>query len=102
MLFACDTFDLFLYSQVVSAVVGEMHWRCLVMVGKYFWHTFTCVFVAPEATVSYLKWFGGQPDGKEHSRVTTKVPDPTLPEPFIECTWCSTLCTWFSIGILLA
>ena len=34
------------------------------MVQKPFGRTFTYVFGAPEAPVSYFKGFGGQPDGK--------------------------------------
>ena len=37
------------------------------MVQKSFGLTFTHVSGAPEAPVSYFKWFGGQPAGKAHS-----------------------------------
>ena len=43
--------------------------RCLVMVQKSFGLMFTNVSGAPEAMAQYFKWFGGQPVGKEHSRV---------------------------------
>ena len=46
---------------------GSMHHtfaRCLVMVQKSFGPTFTHVSGAPDAPVSYFKWFGGQPAGK--------------------------------------
>ena len=37
------------------------------MVQKSFGLTFTNVSGAPEALVLYFKWFGGQPDGRQHS-----------------------------------
>ena len=30
------------------------------------WHVFSDVIGPPDAQLSYFKWFGGQPDGKEH------------------------------------
>ena len=49
------------------------------MVQKSFGPTFTHVSGAPEAPVSYFKWFGGQPDGKYHpSRVVFFVDRPLV------------------------
>ena len=42
------------------------------MVQKSFGPTLTHVSGAPEAPVSYFAWFGGQPDGKQDSRVGEK------------------------------
>ena len=42
------------------------------MVQKSFGLTFAHVSGAPEAPVLYFKRFGGQPDGKYHSRVRQK------------------------------
>ena len=48
------------------------------MVQKSTGLTFTRVLGTPEALVSYFKWFGGQPDGKQDSRLMVNVPDPSL------------------------
>ena len=52
--------------------------RCLVMVQKSFGFTFTNVSGAPEALVSYIKGFGGQPAGKEDSSVVVEFGDRCL------------------------
>ena len=52
--------------------------RCLVMVQEEFGLPFANVFGALEALVSYFKWFGGQPDGKQHSGLMVNVPDPSV------------------------
>ena len=48
------------------------------MVQKSFGHTFTHVSGAPEAPVSYFKWFGRQPAGKAHSSVMVEFGDRPL------------------------
>jgi hypothetical protein len=48
------------------------------MVQKSFGLTFTHVSGAPDAPVSYFKWFGGQPGGKEHSRMGGELVDRLL------------------------
>jgi hypothetical protein len=48
------------------------------MVQKSFGPTFTHVSGAPDAPVSYFKWFGEQPDGKQYSSVMVKLGDRPL------------------------
>jgi hypothetical protein len=48
------------------------------MVQKSFGLTFTHVSGAPDAPVSYFKWFGEQPDGKYHVSVMVKLGDRPL------------------------
>ena len=82
LLFATGTF-------VGVLNVGCMHLafaRCLVMVQKSFGLTFANVSEAPEALASYLKWLGGQPDGKYDTWVTTKVQIHPWREPLKEGT----------------
>ena len=64
VLFATDTSVLVFLSKYSFGCMHQTFMRCLVMVQKSFGLTFTNVSGAPEALVSYFKWFGGQPDGK--------------------------------------
>ena len=48
------------------------------MAQKSFGLTFTHVSEAPEASVSYFKWFGGQPAGMQHSSVMVELLDRPL------------------------
>ena len=52
--------------------------RCLVVVQKSFGSTLTNFSGAPEALVSYFKWLGGQPDGKQDSGLMVNMSDPSL------------------------
>ena len=62
----------------VTNVASAVFARCLVMVDKSFGLTFTKVFGALEAPVSYFEWFGGRPDGKYHSSVRVELRDLPL------------------------
>ena len=55
------------------------------MLQKSFGPTFTNVSAAPEALVSYFKWLGGQPVGKEHSRLGSNGGFEPWQEPLQEC-----------------
>ena len=48
------------------------------MVQQSFGPKFAHVSGAPEALVLYFKGFGGQPDGKEYSRLKVNLLDPSL------------------------
>ena len=54
------------------------------MVEQSFGLTFTNIFGALEALVSYLKWVGGQPAGKEDSSVVVEFRNPFQREPLKE------------------
>ena len=48
------------------------------IVQKSFGLTLTNVFGVPDALVSYFKWYGGQPAGKEHCSMMVEWGDRTL------------------------
>ena len=51
---------------------------CLVILDKPFGLTFLHSCSATGLPLSYLKWFGEQPDGKEDSRLVVNGLDPSL------------------------